>query len=546
MYGLGGDEAAARAGELLELTELDLQGRRAGGRVLQGHAAAAGHRRGAHPRARSWCFLDEPFEGIDVLAAGVIRELLRSCRRRGVTLLLTTHVLEIAERLATHAGVIQGGRMVDQGAVGELMRPPPAWAAWSEVFEKLIAVPAARNARLSFYGGGAGAGAAPAPGVRVSRRAARVPGFFCATCGCCGACACTSASTGARGRARRWRWPPSLLSSAPALCLGVFFYALLQLPPRGRDHRRGRASSSTCCASSPPRCGHLAAACPRAWTTTASCRATRAFPISPLPAAGGLHAGEPASSRARSSSTRPVMGAAVGYAPAHPPASPALAVAASSSLFALLNAAWSRVGLHLVLNVLREKRSAEMIGGFFVVLLVAASFIPPIDTSWLTAVGERRGRRSTRRHRRRGAGAGPGAAGLLRARAGGSSATGRRAAPRCDGAGPGAVHRARAARSPTGCCCASTARRAAAGRAAGRPAPGRTRSPARGAPFTTLLRARGAGLVAQPARAAAGVGALHARHPAQAAVGAGRSSSTCWAHGGCVADGRPVRCTARS
>ncbi len=54
--------------------------------------------------------------------------------------------------------------------------------------------------------------------------------------------------------------------------------------------------------------------------------------------------------------------------------------------FALFNAALSRVGLHVVLNVLRQQRSAELIGGAFLVLLVAASFIPPIDTSWLFAL----------------------------------------------------------------------------------------------------------------------------------------------------------------
>jgi ABC-2 type transport system ATP-binding protein len=95
--------------------------------------------------------LDEPFEGIDVLAAGVIRELLRELSRRGVTLLLTTHVLEIAERLATHSGVIRGGKMLDQGTVEEL-KARNGVETLEAVFEKLIAVPAARNARLSFYG----------------------------------------------------------------------------------------------------------------------------------------------------------------------------------------------------------------------------------------------------------------------------------------------------------------------------------------------------------------------------------------------------------
>ena len=83
----------------------------------------------------------------------------------------------------------------------------------------------------------------------------------------------------------------------------------------------------------------------------------------------------------------PLTGAALGYASVHPVRYKGYALLLYA-LFALLNAAWSRVGLHLVLNVLREKRSAELIGGGFVLFLAAASFIPPIDTSWLTAVGE--------------------------------------------------------------------------------------------------------------------------------------------------------------
>ena len=149
MYGLSGDEAAARAAELLELTEL----------TYKAGALVAEYSKGMRRRlaiaaslihAPELVLLDEPFEGIDVLAAGVIRELLRELSRRGVTLLLTTHVLEIAERLATHAGVIRGGRMVDQGPVGELKERHGA-ATLEAVFETLIAVPAARNARLSFY-----------------------------------------------------------------------------------------------------------------------------------------------------------------------------------------------------------------------------------------------------------------------------------------------------------------------------------------------------------------------------------------------------------
>ncbi|WP_224366095.1 ABC transporter ATP-binding protein [Hyalangium versicolor] len=164
MYGLSGDEAAARAVELLELTELTYK---AGALVAE---YSKGMRRrlaiaAALIHAPELVFLDEPFEGIDVLAAGVIRELLRELSRRGVTLLLTTHVLEIAERLATHAGIIRGGQMLDQGTVQELITryDSPSLEA---VFEKLISVPAARNARLSFYG------EAPAPVVPLRRESA--------------------------------------------------------------------------------------------------------------------------------------------------------------------------------------------------------------------------------------------------------------------------------------------------------------------------------------------------------------------------------------
>ncbi|RKH50230.1 ABC transporter ATP-binding protein [Corallococcus llansteffanensis] len=154
MYGLDGSTAASRAVELLELTELTYK---AGALVAE---YSKGMRRrlaiaAALIHGPELVLLDEPFEGIDVLAAGVIRELLRELSRRGVTLLLTTHVLEIAERLATHAGVIRGGRMLDQGPV-EALRQRHGAPTLEAVFEKLVAVPAARNAKLSFYADPAG------------------------------------------------------------------------------------------------------------------------------------------------------------------------------------------------------------------------------------------------------------------------------------------------------------------------------------------------------------------------------------------------------
>ena len=67
-------------------------------------------------------FLDEPFEGVDAVASRVLRDTLRQCVSRGATIFLTSHVLEIVEKLCTDVGVIAEGRLVYQGAMEELRR----------------------------------------------------------------------------------------------------------------------------------------------------------------------------------------------------------------------------------------------------------------------------------------------------------------------------------------------------------------------------------------------------------------------------------------
>lgn len=62
-------------------------------------------------------FLDEPFEGVDAVTSRVIRDLLAGFVARGSTIFLTSHVLEIVERLCTHVGMIVKGRLVAQGSL---------------------------------------------------------------------------------------------------------------------------------------------------------------------------------------------------------------------------------------------------------------------------------------------------------------------------------------------------------------------------------------------------------------------------------------------
>jgi ABC-2 type transport system ATP-binding protein len=65
-------------------------------------------------------FLDEPFEGVDAIAANTLKTMLQSMIARGATIFLTSHVLEIVERLCSHIAIIQRGVIVAHGSLDEL------------------------------------------------------------------------------------------------------------------------------------------------------------------------------------------------------------------------------------------------------------------------------------------------------------------------------------------------------------------------------------------------------------------------------------------
>ncbi len=67
-------------------------------------------------------FLDEPFEGVDAVTSRVIRDLLAGFVARGSTVFLTSHVLEIVERLCTHVGIIVKGKLVEQAPLESIRR----------------------------------------------------------------------------------------------------------------------------------------------------------------------------------------------------------------------------------------------------------------------------------------------------------------------------------------------------------------------------------------------------------------------------------------
>jgi ABC-2 type transport system ATP-binding protein len=83
-------------------------------------------------------FLDEPFEGVDALAAGSLKALLGRMTERGVTIFLTSHVLEIVERLCSHVAIIDKGRLVAQGSLEELRAGVPAATGEKSTLEEIF------------------------------------------------------------------------------------------------------------------------------------------------------------------------------------------------------------------------------------------------------------------------------------------------------------------------------------------------------------------------------------------------------------------------
>ena len=83
-------------------------------------------------------FLDEPFEGIDVVAFCQIKDLLLSFVACGGTIFLTSHIFEIVERLSTHIGVIAAGRIVAQGPIAELRSGSSVGKSLEELFIDLV------------------------------------------------------------------------------------------------------------------------------------------------------------------------------------------------------------------------------------------------------------------------------------------------------------------------------------------------------------------------------------------------------------------------
>ena len=82
-------------------------------------------------------FLDEPFEGIDAVTSRTIKDILHTLQARGVTLILTSHIMEVVEKLCPLIAILDEGRLLGFGPLDQL-RGGDGTASLESVFVALV------------------------------------------------------------------------------------------------------------------------------------------------------------------------------------------------------------------------------------------------------------------------------------------------------------------------------------------------------------------------------------------------------------------------
>ena len=137
VHGIPGDTYDARAADLLSLMDLTGAATTLVADFSHGMRKKLSLAAALLPAPRL-LFLDEPFEGIDAVASRQIKEVLHAFVARGGTIFLTSHILEIVERLSTHIGVIADGRLVAQGRIEEVRAGSQGTGTLEELFIALV------------------------------------------------------------------------------------------------------------------------------------------------------------------------------------------------------------------------------------------------------------------------------------------------------------------------------------------------------------------------------------------------------------------------
>lgn len=89
--------------------------------------------------------LDEPLTGLDAGSARQVKDVLLEKVRQGVTIIMTTHILEVAERMAERIGVIANGRLIAEGTLAELRTRIGRETTLEDIFLELVQTNAAQS-----------------------------------------------------------------------------------------------------------------------------------------------------------------------------------------------------------------------------------------------------------------------------------------------------------------------------------------------------------------------------------------------------------------
>jgi ABC-2 type transport system ATP-binding protein len=121
LFGLSRDARRRRARELLSLVGLERSADVPMRRFSKGMLQRAGLAQ-ALVNDPELLFLDEPMSGLDPVGRRLVRDIILDLRRRGKTVLFSTHILSDAETLCDRVAVLRSGRLVSVGPLGELLR----------------------------------------------------------------------------------------------------------------------------------------------------------------------------------------------------------------------------------------------------------------------------------------------------------------------------------------------------------------------------------------------------------------------------------------
>src|SRR5579884_436493 len=138
LYGLPRPLARERANELLDLFQLAEDNRKLIGGYSKGMRKRVAMGAALIHRPRLF-LMDEPFEGVDAVGARLMKDILQEQVRHGATVFLTSHVLEVVERLCDRVAIINRGKVLVEGTMAELRRQASEGASTLEdIFVDLV------------------------------------------------------------------------------------------------------------------------------------------------------------------------------------------------------------------------------------------------------------------------------------------------------------------------------------------------------------------------------------------------------------------------